>query len=98
MAFTDGNILHDEPVGAGFHGLIKVFSATLVAGVAEEVKFGAFKLSDVDNAMVIFDTQTTGQGVPDTTIDLLADGEGITLDDAAGGNYVFAIFGEWTRK
>lgn len=98
MAFVDNEQIDDQPVGAGFHGILKKFSATLAAGVAEEVKFGKFKLANPDNASIHFDQTTTGPGVPDTTIDLLADGEGVSLEDAAGGNYNFIVVGAWVLK
>lgn len=98
MAFVDAQQYDEENVGGGFHGLLKLFTATLAAATAEEVKFGKFKLVNPDNAMIVFDETTTGAGTPDTTIDLLADGEGVNLEDVGGGNFVFAIIGEWTTK
>lgn len=100
MPFTDNFQQDAESIGAGQHGILKIKGATLAAGVSEEVKFGKFKLlaANLENAVVVFDQQTTGAGTPDTTVDILADGEGITLEDAAGGNYCFAIMGVWTLK
>lgn len=98
MAFVDAQQYDQEPVGSGHHGHWKMFTATIAAATAEEVKFGPFKLTNPDNAMVVFDQSVAGAGVPDTTGDLTADGEGIDLEDAAGGNFVFSIFGQWEWK
>ena len=103
MAITDGKRLDEEPVGAGNHGIIKIFFTQLVATVEKEVFFGKFKLSDLEHNFLSFGVGTTGgavviQGVPDTTLVIQTDGESIKLEDVAGGAFAYMIGGVWTTR
>lgn len=103
MAIIDA-LQHDEqPVGAGNHGILKVFMVTLAAATPKVINFGKFFLKDAANVFIQFGVGTNGpgdafQGLPDTTTTIAADGKSMTLTDAAGGDFSVLIIGEWGIK
>ena len=95
--------LDAQPVGAGLVGVTKCFTDVLGAGVAKTISFGKWKLSNIDDIVIVFGQAGTANGsgdaflgVPDTTADVNATGTGIDLEDAGGGNVSVMISGEWT--
>ena len=104
MAFTTdtaGKVRHEEPVGAGYRGLRKVFHVKLVAATPKTLYFGGFKLKDPDNVHLVFSpafTNGAGEtvgGVPATTIAIAADGKSMTLTHSANMNCSLEICGDW---
>jgi len=103
MAITDGTQYDEEPVGAGLIGHSKTFFAQLVAATPYALNFGKFKLTDVENVCTHYATGDNGGSVtflgePNTTAEVDADGEGMTLTDSVGGAIAVTVIGVWTYK